>query len=305
MNPFKIHILGCGSATPTLRHNPSSQVVELNGKCFMADCGEGTQLALRRTHINFNKLGSVFISHLHGDHWLGLVGMISSFGLLGRSAPLHVYAPEELRRFLSPQKEFFTRHLDFEVVLHDVDPSRHETIYEDRSITVETIPLQHCVPCCGYLFREKQGRRHILRDMTDFYNIPVFRLNDIRDGSDWIDGDGNTIPNSILTTPPDPARSYAYCSDTRYFPELARQVKGVTVLYHESTYADDNIQKAQAYWHSTARQAAQTARDANAKLLLLGHYSQRYEDETVLLKEAQSVFENTQLTNEGMIIDVK
>lgn len=305
MTPFKVHILGCGSALPTLRHNPSSQVVQVNNKFFMVDCGEGTQLALRRTHINFNKITAVFISHLHGDHCLGLTGMISTFGLLGRTAPLHIYAPKELRDILPAQLKFFTRDLGFDVSLHDVDTTVRAIIYSDRSLTIESIPLEHRMPDCGFLFREKQGRRHIIREMTDFYGIPVSMLNNIRDGMDWTDSDGNVIPNERLTTPAETPRSYAYCSDTRYMPSLGKTLHGVNLLYHEATYGNDNLSRAETYSHSTAAQAAQVAKDAQAGQLIIGHYSQRYEDESILLDEARAIFPNTLLTNEGMVFDVK
>lgn len=305
MPPFKVYILGCGSALPTLRHNPSSQVIEIRDKFFMIDCGEGTQMALRKTHIHFNKIQAVFISHLHGDHCLGLVGMISTFGLLGRTAPLHIYAPKELQTLLPQQLEFFCHGLDFEVVLHDVDTEKNEVIYEDKSLTVESVPLQHRMPCCGFLFREKEGKRHIKRDMIDFYHIPISQLENIRSGMNWTTEDGEIVENDRLTTPADPARSYAYCSDTRYIPDLHNILKDVTMIYHESTYADDYIDRAKLYYHSTARQAAQVAKDSCAKTLLLGHYSKRYPNEEQILKEAQEIFANCILSAEGKVFDVK
>ena len=305
MLPFRVHILGCGSALPTLRHNPSSQVVEIRDKFFMVDCGEGTQMALRRTHIHFNKLHAVFISHLHGDHCLGLVGMISSFGLLGRTAPLHIYAPKELSEMLPPLLDFFCHGLEFEVIIHDVDTDKNEVIYDDRSLTVETIPLHHRMPCCGFLFREKPGKRHIIRDMCDFYKVPVSQLENIRNGMDWTDDDGEIVKNERLTSPASPARSYAYCSDTKFMPSLHKLVKCATMLYHEATYADDNIEKAEMYNHSTARQAATVAKEAGVGTLLLGHFSQRYADESVILNQAREVFENSVLAAEGKVFEVK
>ncbi len=304
MSPFRIHILGCGSALPTWRHNPTSQVVEVRGKFFMIDCGEGTQLALRHTHVNFNKLSAVFISHLHGDHCLGLVGMISTFGLLGRVAPLHIYAPAALEEILPQQIRFFTHDLSYEVVLHSVDTTQQTVVYADRSVVVESIPLEHRLPCCGYLFREKEGKRHIRREMLDRYAIPYSQVNNLRDGNDWTMSDGTIVPNALLTTAPTPSRSYAYCSDTRYMPSLCECVRAVNVLYHEATYGSDLSAKAEQYWHSTAAQAAQVAHDAQVGQLLLGHYSQRYDDESLLLAEAQQIFPNTLLTNEGMAVEV-
>lgn len=304
MEPFRIHILGCGSALPTLRHNASSQLVEVRERLLMLDCAEGTQTQMRKSHLHFAKLSRVFISHLHGDHCFGLIGMISTFGLLGRTAPLHVHAPEALGPMLHDQIAFFTHDLGYEVVFHAVDTSRHAVVYEDNSITVESIPLEHRMPTCGYLIREKPQLPHIRPEMLEAYGIPRSQINNIKMGADWTTTEGDVIPNARLVTPADPPRSYAYCSDTRYMPTLHEQVKGVNTLYHESTYGEDKIRSAEKYCHSTARQAAMVARDAGVGQLLLGHYSSRYEDENVLLEEAKVVFENTRLTNEMDIINV-
>ncbi len=304
MTPFRLYILGCGSALPTLRHYATSQVIELRGKQFMIDCGEGTQLQLRRSKINFNKIQAVFISHIHGDHCFGLIGMISTFGLQGRTAPLHVYSPEELEQMLTAQVSLFCPHLSFEVVFHAVDPQVQKVVFEDNSLTVETIPLEHRMPCCGYLFREKNTLPHIRRNMIDYLEIPVSQINNIKMGADWTREDGTVVPNSELVTPADPPRSYAYCSDTRYIPTLHERLKNVDLLYHESTYGEDNLNRAETYWHSTARQAALVARDSGAKRLLLGHYSSRYQDENVLLEEARAVFKNTYLTDENDVFDI-
>ena len=304
MEPFKVHILGCGSALPTPRHYASAQVVEVRGKLFLVDCGEGTQVQLRRSHIRFTKISAVFISHLHGDHCFGLIGMLSTFGLLGRTARLAVYAPAELEDMMQRQMRLFCHDFDYEVDFHAVDTTCQQVIYEDRSLTVETIPLEHRMPCCGYLFREKPVLPHIRRDMIDFYQIPLSQLNNIKAGADWTDNDGTVVPNSQLVTPAEPPRAYAYCSDTRYMPSLHRQLQGVTTLYHESTYGEDNRLLAEKYFHSTAMQAALVARDAGVKQLLLGHYSSRYEDENVLLQEAKIVFPEVRLTDEQQIFDV-
>lgn len=304
MEPFRVHILGCGSALPTLRHYASSQVVEVRGKLFMIDCGEGTQMQLRRSRLGFIRIGHVFISHLHGDHCLGLVGMLSTFGMLGRTAPLHIYATARLEPMLRSQVATFCHGLDYELCFHPVDTARSEVIYEDRSLTVTTIPLDHRVPCCGFLFREKPVLPHIRRDIIDMYGIPLSQINNIKNGQDWTTPDGEVIPNSRLTLPADAPRSYAYCSDTRYMPNLHTMLKGVTTLYHESTYGSDNAVMARKYFHSTAAEAARTARDAGAGQLVLGHYSARYEDETVLLDEARAIFGNTVLADEMAVINV-
>ena len=304
MEPFRVHILGCGSALPTPRHHASAQVVEVRGKLFLVDCGEGTQIQVRRSHIRFTKISAVFISHLHGDHCFGLIGMLSTFGLLGRTARLAIYAPQALEEVLRLQMKLFCHDFDYEVDFHAVDTARQQVVYDDRSLTVETLPLEHRMPCCGYLFREKPLQPHIRRDMIDFYHIPLSQIGNIKAGADWTTPDGDIVPNSQLVTPAQQPRSYAYCSDTRYIPTLHKRIMGVSTLYHESTYGEDNLTLAQKYCHSTARQAAQVALDAHAGKLLLGHYSQRYDDEQVLLREAQEVFPQSFLTDEQAFFDV-
>ena len=304
MEPFRVHILGCGSALPTTRHMPSMQVVECRGKFFMVDCGEGAQLQVRRHGLAFGKIGHVFISHLHGDHCFGLIGLISTFGLLGRTATLHVHAPAALEPVLAILMENFCRDLGYDVEFHAIDTTRQETIYDDRSLTVETIPLDHRVPCAGFLFREKPSLPHIRPDMLKCYDIPISQINNIKAGQGYTLPDGTHIPHERLVTPAEPPRSYAYCSDTRFLPTLARQLKGVDTLYHESTYADDHLEMAGKYYHSTAAQAATIARDAQVGKLILGHYSSRYTDEHILLNEACKIFKNTQLANENMAIEV-
>ena len=305
MEPFRVHILGCGSALPTLRHFASSQVVEMRGKLFMVDCGEGTQMQLRRSRIRFTKISAVFISHLHGDHCFGLIGMLSTFGLLGRTAKLDVYGPAPLVDVMRQQMKIFCHDFDYEVVFHDVDTRQQQVVYEDHSLTVETVPLEHRMPCCGYLFREKPTLPHIRRDVLDAYHIPVSQINNIKAGADWVSEDGERVSNSLLVEPADPPRSYAYCSDTRYIPNLASRIKGVSVLYHESTYTEEYVALAEKYMHSTAQQAAMVARDAEAGKLVLGHYSSRCEDEKILLDEAKQIFPDSMLANEGLTIDVE
>ena len=236
MEPFKIHILGCGSALPTYKHQPTSQIVEIRGKMFMLDCGEGVQLSLRRSHIHFNRITSVFISHLHGDHCFGLIGMLSTFGLLGRTAPIHIYAPGEFEPLLHAQLDMFCSGMSYKVEFHAVDTSKHKIIYEDRSLTIESIPLEHRVNCCGFLFREKPTLPHINREMVDFYGVSQSQFGNIKMGMDWVSPDGEVIPYTKLTTPADKPRSYAFCSDTKYMPQLHQLLQDVSVIYHESTY---------------------------------------------------------------------
>lgn len=304
MQPFRVHILGCGSALPTPRHNPSSQIVEIRGKLFMVDCGEGTQVQIRRAKQNFSKIYAVFISHLHGDHVLGLMGMISTFGLQGRTAPLRVYAPKEYEELFRMEMKMYCSTIDYEVEFIGIDTRVSCVIYEDRSLTVSTIPLKHRMPCAGFLFTEKEGQKHIRRDMIDFYNIPLSQINNLRAGLDWTDPDGNVVPNDLLTEPADAPRSYAYCSDTRYVSSIYNNIKGVTLLYHEATYTEENRELAEKYLHSTAKEAGLAAREAGATKLLIGHYSKRYNNEQPFLDEALAEFPNVELANEGKVVEV-
>ena len=301
MEPFEIHILGCGSALPTTRHNATAQVVKIGNKQFMIDCGEGAQLQLRRQHIHFSFINHIFISHLHGDHCFGLIGLISTFALLGRTAPLHIYADHNLERVMKPQIDFFCKGMNYPLFFHSIDATKREIIFEDNTITVETIPLKHRMPCCGFLFREKPKRRHLIGDAVNFYNIPAYMRQAIKDGADYTTPDGETIPNSRLTKDADRSRSYAYCSDTAPC-DNSLQLKDVDLLYHEATFADSEKERAAQTMHSTARQAAQVAAAAGAKRLLIGHYSSRYETVDTLLEEAQELFPATTAANEGEVI---
>jgi ribonuclease Z len=302
MEKFEVNILGCGSALPTTRHFASSQVVNIREKLFMIDCGEGAQLQLRRSKLKFTRLNHIFISHLHGDHCFGLMGLISTFGLLGRTADLHIYAHEDLERLLTPHLEFFCKGMTYDVIFHSIDPTKEAIIYDDRSVSISTIPLKHRIPTCGFLFQEKKTPNHIIRDMVDFYQIPVFELNRIKNGEDYITPEGVVVPNNRLTTPSAPARSYAYCSDTAYQRSIIPQIKGVDLLFHESTFAQSDAARAKETFHTTASQAAEIARDAEAKQLVIGHFSARYEDESILLKEAQAIYPNTLLAKENQRI---
>lgn len=304
MQPFKVHVLGCGSATPTTRHHSASQVVEVRGKVFLVDCAEGTQVQIRKAKCRFTQISNIFISHLHGDHCLGLVGLISSFGLTGRIAPLNIYAHGALEHILNDMVAFFCPGLSFPVDFIPVDTTVSKVIYEDNSVTVETIPLQHRMPCCGYLFREKPTLPHIRRDMVDFYHIPLSQINSIKQGVDYVTPEGDVVPAERLLVPADKPRAYAYCSDTRYVPTLHQLVEGVDLLYHESTYDSTYQHLAQRYYHSTATDAAKVAKDAHAKHLLLGHYSSRYENEEILKEEAMRIFPNVTLAQEGLVVDV-
>ncbi len=301
---FEVNILGCGSALPTLRHNPSAQVVNVREKLFMVDCGEGTQLQLRRMRLSFSRLRAVFISHLHGDHCFGLMGLISTLSLLGRTAPLDVYGPASLEAYLQPQLDFFARGITFPVSVHACDVRRPTTLFEDRSVRITAFPLYHRIACCGFRFDEQPGLPHIRRDMIDFYHIPYYAINAIKQGSGWQTPEGDFVAHERLVTPAAPPRSYAYCSDTAYNERVADAVRGVDLLYHEATFAEADAARAAQVMHSTARQAAQLARRAGARKLLIGHFSSRYDDEEQLLSEARAVFPNTVSAHEGLCLPV-
>lgn len=304
MEKFELHVLGCGSALPTTRHFPTSQIVNVRDKLFMIDCGEGAQLQFRKSRLKFSRLNHIFISHLHGDHCFGLLGLISTLNLLGRTAELHIHSPKGLEDLMIPMLDFFNRQMTYKVLFHEFGTKEAAVVYEDRSLTVTTIPLRHRMPCCGFLFAEKPGPNHILRDMIDFYQVPVYELNRIKNGADYVTPEGEMIPNARLTHPSAAPRRYAYCSDTIYLPSVTEQIKGVDLLFHEATFAEDAAPRAKETFHTTASQAARIARDAEVKKLLIGHFSARYDDEQVLLDEARAVFPNTQLAKETLCISV-
>ena len=304
MEKFELHILGCGSALPTTRHFATSQVVNLRDKLFMIDCGEGAQMQLRKSRLKFSRLNHIFISHLHGDHCFGLMGLISTFGLLGRTAELHIHFPKGLEELLTPMLNFFCHTLAYKVIFHEFDTRQTSVVYEDRSMTVTTIPLQHRIPCCGFLFAEKARPNHIIRDMVDFYKVPVYELNRIKNGSDYVTPEGEVIANTRLTRPSDPPRKYAYCSDTIFRPEIVEQLSGVDLLFHEATFAESELARAKETYHTTAAQAARIALEAGVRQLVIGHFSARYEDESILLKEASAVFPNTILAKENLCISL-
>jgi len=297
-------ILGCGSALPTRKNFPTAQILEIRDKQFLIDCGEGTQIRMRQMGVKTNRLGHIFISHLHGDHCFGLIGLISSFGMLNRTAELHIHAQVDLEKILTPLLQYFCKELPFNVIFHTINPRKHELIYEDRSLQVFSIPLKHRVPCCGFLFEEKPRERHILREMIDFYHIPTWRIPKIKQGEDFTTEEGEIIPNLQLTTASDLPKRFAYCSDTAYSSKIIPIIKEVDCLYHESTFMDGEMIRSNQTEHSTARQAAEIAKKANVKKLIIGHYSARYNNQNELLNEAKEVFENTVLGEDMTVYEI-
>lgn len=304
MEKFELHILGCGSALPTTRHFSTSQVVNVREKLFMIDCGEGAQMQLRKTRLKFSRLSHIFISHLHGDHCFGLPGLISTFGLLGRTADMHIHSPEGAEKIFRPMLNYFCNRLSFNVHFHEFGTDAPSVIYDDRSVRVTTIPLRHRIPCCGFLFEEKKMPDHIVREMIDFYKIPVYELNKIKNGAGYITPEGEEIPHDRLTRPASTPRKYAYCSDTIYREKIVEQIKEVDLLFHEATFAQAEEARAKETFHSTAEQAARIASLAGVKQLVIGHFSARYEDERILLQEASSIFPNTVLAHENLCIRI-
>ncbi|MEE1207053.1 MAG: ribonuclease Z [Muribaculaceae bacterium] len=300
-----LHILGCGSATPSMLHQPACQVLEHRGRVMMFDCGEGAQLSVRRHHIKFTRLTDVFISHLHGDHLLGLPGLLSSLGLHDKHGSVTVHIFEAGAELLDLTLRTVCHELPYEVKYNVIRPGEEQLLVDAGGFTVNSFPLYHRVPCSGFRFQEKEKPRHLKGDMVKYHNIPLYKLNEIKQGADYVTPEGVVIPNSHLTTDASPAVSMAYASDTMFDARVADSVHGVSLLYHEATYAGaDMAELAAQRGHSTAAQAAEIARMAGVGHLLLGHYSKRYNGTDEHLKEARAIFPDTMAANEGMVIEL-
>ena len=302
--PFSITILGSNSALPTSNRYPSAQIVNISDRLYLVDCGEGTQMQLRKNKISFSKINNVFISHLHGDHCFGLIGLISTFSLLERKSDLNIFAHNDLKKLLMPQIRYFCAELSFNINFHAINPDENSVIYEDKNITVSTIPLNHRIPTCGFLFREKEKPLHLRKDMIDFFQIPIKELKKIKAGADFVTADGKIIENKRLTTPADRSRAYAYCSDTGYCESIVPIIKDIDLLYHEATFLSDKKEKPENLYHSTAEDAAQIAAKANVKKLLIGHFSSRYKDLSKFVSEAAKIFPCVEIASEGMRVGV-
>lgn len=302
---FRLHILGCGSASPSLRHLPSSQIVEHRTKFFMVDCGEGAQLQMMRMRLKFGRLNNIFLSHLHGDHFLGLPGLISTMALheKGSALTVHTFAEgAEMLQYLMPRLAGDT---PFDLKFNIIDPTTRQLLYEDGGLTISSFPLYHRVSTVGFLFAEKPKGRHIDGDSARFHGVPHYFMESLRQGADFVKPDGTVIPNERLTRPATPSTSYAYCTDTAADRRVVASVRGVDTIFHDSTYGDDGADHAAAYGHSTARQAADIARRAGAKRLILGHFSKRYDSEEPLVAQAREVFTGPVIAaNEGLTIDL-
>lgn len=302
MAKFEVNILGCGSATPTLRHQPTSQVIDHRDRLFMVDCGEGAQLQMRRQRLKFSRLNHIFISHLHGDHCLGLTGLLSTLALHEKGSAVTLHMFPEGADYFKRALGFFCGDTPYKIHFNVIPHGYTGIVYEDDSMSVEAFPLYHRIACSGYIFREKPKARHIRPDMVDFYKVPVREMGRIRAGADFVAPDGTVVDNVRLTSPAEPALSYAFCSDTMFDERVAKAVEGVDLLYHEATYDDSCAHNARKRGHSTAREAGRIARMAGVGRLVLGHFSKRYLTEESLLREAMEEFPDVIVANEGMKI---
>jgi len=301
---FSLTVLGSSSAVPTSKRFPAAQVLHVQERFFLIDCGEGTQIQIRKCKLPLSRIHHIFISHLHGDHVFGLFGLMSSMNLLDRKATLTIHAHAELEPTLAHFKKYFGTDLQFEIDFQPFSSVRQSLIFEDKQVTVETIPLRHGIPTAGFVFREKARPLNIRKDKVDLLKIPVREIIKIKAGSDYTTEDGTVVKNSDLTLPMIRPRSYAYVSDTAYLPKIAGLVAGIDLLYHEATFLDKDRKIARLTGHSTALQAAKIAEKARAGKLLLGHFSSRYKNISAFTDEARSVFENTTAVEDGDVFQV-
>ena len=297
---LKLTILGCHSATPRVNAHPTSQYLEINNHFFLIDCGEGTQVQLRKFQVKFSKIKRIFISHLHGDHIFGLVGLVSTFRLLNREHELHVYGPKGIKELITLQLKLSNSWTHYPLLFHELTSKESELIFEDDKVEVSTIPLNHRIYTNGFLFKEKRGERKLnMSTIQQFDEIEICDYQNLKNGRDFTLKTGEVLKNNMLTQDPPSAKSYAFCSDTSYFPEIIPQIKNVNCLYHETTFLKDKEKLAATTKHSTAEQAAKIAKKAEVKKLIIGHFSGRYKNKGAFLDEATPIFEDTILAEEG------
>ncbi|WP_111307200.1 ribonuclease Z [Confluentibacter sediminis] len=300
---MKLTILGCYSATPRALTNTTSQVLEINNHMFLIDCGEGTQIHLRKNKIKFNRIKHVFISHLHGDHFFGLVGLISTFRLLTREADLHIYGPEGIKEIVTLQMKLADSWTNYNLIFHELKSNTSELIFDDESVEVYTIPLNHRVYTNGFLFKEKEGDLRLDIDAVEEAHIDLAYYRKLKQGFDVVNEKGELIKNKTVTLPGAKPKSYAFCSDTMYKEDIVPIINKVDVLYHESTFLEKHADLAPKTKHSTAKEAARIAKKAKAGILLLGHYSTRYDGLNAFKEEAQEIFENVELCEDGKVFE--
>jgi len=300
---LKLHILGCYAATPRTLTNPTSQVLEIKGHMFLIDCGEGTQVQLRKHKIKFSRINHIFISHLHGDHFFGLPGLISTFRLLGRDKEMHIYGPKGIKEAITLLLKLGDSWTNFPLVFHELTSKKDELIYEDEKVSVTTIPLDHRVYTNGFLFKEQLGERKLNIEAVEQYKIDRSSYQNIKNGKDVILDEGKVVANAELTFDPPKPKSYAYCSDTAYKPGIIPQIEGVNALYHESTFLDSEEHLSSKTKHATAKEAAAIAKEAKVGTLILGHYSTRYKSIALFKEEAKTVFERVELADDGKVFE--
>jgi ribonuclease Z len=296
---FEVTILGSSSATPIFNRNPTAQALNINDRLYLIDCGEGTQQQMLRFDVKASRIDHIFISHIHGDHYLGLVGLLSSLHLNGRKKPLKIYGPSRLKEIIDLQLRYSETTLQYPVEFNFTNPEKPEVILDNPDVTVETIPLDHRIACTGFLFREKKRLRKLIKDKLDKANIPVEYYTALKKGADYIAPDGRVIKNDTVTLDSEEPKIYVYCSDTLYNEKYFKQISNSTILYHEATFLNNMLERAGETHHTTALQAAQIALKTHAKKLLIGHFSARYKTLNELLEEARSVFPETELAVEG------
>ncbi|HBS86121.1 MAG: ribonuclease Z [Bacteroidetes bacterium GWF2_38_335] len=301
---FSLTILGSSSALPTSSRFPTAQVLNVHERFFLIDCGEGTQIQLRKFKIPFNKIDNVFISHLHGDHYFGLFGLISSFSLLGRKNTLNIYGPPGLQKILDFNSGLYDEPLNYSIRFIPLKAKGVNLIYNDKHLNIFSLPLKHRIVTSGFIFKENMGLYKLRKEAIDEFQLTVNDIRKIKTGEDFIDADGYHIPNYKLTIPPDKPRSYAYCSDTMYSESIAKHINGVDLLYHEATFLEEMKERAWETGHSTAIQAARLAKKANAGKLMLGHFSARYKTYDAFLSEAKSEFEDVIIAEDGMTLNI-
>lgn len=304
MQHFELTILGCSSATPTSKRNPTAQLLNIAERFFLIDCGEATQIQLRKFKLKFQRINHIFISHLHGDHYLGLVGLISSMHLLGRTADLHLFCPAELQEIIEVQFKHSQSYINYKIVYHPHNYLNNDLIFEDERVEVRTLVLNHRIPCCGFIFKEKQLLATISKETIHNHGLSVDQIIEIKSGADLVKESGEIIKNKDLLNAIQAPRSYAYCSDTCYDEGIIEYIKGVNLLYHEATFLQEMESRAKETFHTTALQAGTIAAKADVKQLMIGHYSARYKDLNPLLEEAKSTFQNSILAIEGQRIVV-
>jgi ribonuclease Z len=300
---MKLTILGCYAATPRSLTNPTSQVLDIKNRLFLIDCGEGTQVQLRKNKLKFSKINHVFISHLHGDHFFGLIGLVSTFALLGRTTDLHIFGPKGIKEIIELQLRLSNSWTNYKLFFHELESTESEIIFEDEKVIVKTIPLKHRVYTNGFLFQEKIGDRILDLNAVKNFEIDKCYYQNIKKGKDITLEDGRIIENAKLTFDPIAAMSYAFCSDTKYYESIIPIIKDVDVLYHESTFLDSEESLAAKTMHSTAKEAARIALKANVKQLLLGHYSTRYDSIDLFKEEAETIFKEVLLANDGKVFE--